>query len=109
MADPPWMPDFFVSEMGRLKAENADIAEAVHEDINNRMNYRDRLAGIETPTLIVWGKLDRLLGVDNVPVFEQELPNSEAVIFDTLGHLPMAEDPAATADAFRAFWSGQGA
>lgn len=104
MADAPWMPDFFVTQMGKIKAENADVAEKVHADVNGKMELRDRLKEIQTPTLIVWGKEDRLLGVDNVPVFDKEIPNSKAVILDGIGHLPMAEAPGKTADIFRAFW-----
>lgn len=105
MADPPWLPDFFVTQMGKLKAENSAVAEKVHAGINNQMNFVNQLHTIQTPTLIVWGKLDRLLTVDNVPVFDREIPNSEAVIFDTLGHLPMAESPSDTAEVFAEFWS----
>ena len=104
MADAPWMPDFFVTQMGKIKAENADVAEKVHADVNGKMELRDRLKEIQTPTLIVWGKEDRLLGVDNVPVFDKEIPNSKAVILDGIGHLPMAEAPGKTPDIFRAFW-----
>ena len=104
MADAPWMPDFFVTEMGKLKAANYDVAVKVHDDINGEMQYAERLGEIRAPTLIVWGELDRLLGLDNAEVFDQQIRNSRAVILKDIGHLPMAEAPAKTADALRRFW-----
>src|SRR5690606_3029550 len=47
---------------------------------------------------------DRLLGMNNVEVFDQQIRNSRAVILKDIGHLPMAEAPAKAADALRRFW-----
>jgi pimeloyl-ACP methyl ester carboxylesterase len=104
MADPPWMPDFFVMHMGRLKAANSAVAEKVYHDINTSIQMRDQLAAITAPTLILWGAEDRLLGVDNVAVFNESIRNSRAVILENIGHVPMAEAAAKSADAFRPFW-----
>lgn len=104
MADLPWMPDFFIEQMGRLKAENAAVAEKVHADIEPSMNMRSRLSEVVVPTLVLWGKLDRLLSVENAEVFGKEIAGSEVVIFDDLGHLPMVEAPARSARELARFW-----
>lgn len=104
MADAPWLPDFFVTQMGEIKAANAAVAEKVNADIRGKMELREQLPLVKAPTLIVWGELDRLLGVDNVAVFDEQIPNSRAVVLKGIGHLPMAETPTKTADAFRQFW-----
>lgn len=104
MADPPWMPDFFVMHMGQLKADNAAVAEKVYHDINASLQMRNRLAEIVAPTLILWGAEDRLLGVDNAAVFDENIRNSRAVILEGIGHVPMAEAAAKSADVFRPFW-----
>lgn len=102
------IPDFAITLMGEEKAANADVAEKVWQDINldpaMRLQGRGVLPEIKTPTLILWGREDALLGVDNVEVFQRELPNSRAVILEGVGHVPMAEAPEESAEAFRAFW-----
>ena len=108
MEEPPYMPGFFIDIMGQKKAENADVAEKVWGDLMDDpgMELEDKnvLPTIQTPTLVLWGREDRLLGVDNVAAFLEELPQSRAVILDGIGHVPMAEAPGKSADAFRAFW-----
>lgn len=104
MADPPWLPDFFVMQMGALKAANAAVADKVHTDVDGKMELRSRLSDIQVPTLVVWGDRDRLLSLENAAVFDDEIPNSRAVILNGIGHLPMAEAPDKTADALGGFW-----
>ncbi|WP_133490829.1 alpha/beta fold hydrolase [Alcanivorax sp. 24] len=103
------MPDFAITLMGEEKAANAEVAEKVWADINSdpamRLGQAGVLASINTPTLVLWGREDRLLGVDNVEVFTQTLPNARAVILDGVGHVPMAEAAGQSADAFRVFWN----
>ena len=102
------IPDFAITLMGEEKAANADVAEKVWQDINLdpalRLQGRDVLPRIKTPALILWGREDALLSVENVRVFQKELPNNRAVILEGVGHVPMAEAPEETAEAFRAFW-----
>lgn len=59
----------------------------------------DRLADIGAPTLIVWGRHDRLIDVSSVAAMTAKIPHSDSVIFDDVGHIPMLEKPAATARA----------
>ncbi|MBM1145325.1 alpha/beta fold hydrolase [Alcanivorax sp. ZXX171] len=103
------IPDFAITLMGEEKAANADVAEKVWRDINldpaMRLMGRGVLPEIKTPTLILWGREDRLLSLDNVKRFQQELPNSRAVVLDGVGHVPMAEAPEESAAAFRGFWN----
>ena len=108
MEDPPYMPEFFIDIMGQEKARNSAVAQAIFEqlDADPGMNLEGtgKLASVRTPALVVWGRKDRLLGVDNVPIFLEELPNARSAILDDIGHLPMTEAPEKTADLFRTFW-----
>ncbi|GGJ85012.1 lipase [Alloalcanivorax dieselolei] len=103
------MPDFAITLMGAEKAANAEVAEKVWADINQdpamQLGQSDVLSSIDTPTLVLWGREDRLLGVDNVEVFTQSMPNARAVILDGVGHVPMAEAAGQSAEAFRVFWN----
>jgi pimeloyl-ACP methyl ester carboxylesterase len=58
-------------------------------------DIRDRLIEIEDPTLIVWGRNDRIVPVAAAHAYEKRIgPNARKVIFDRTGHLPMLERPA---------------
>ena len=104
MAEPPYLPDFFIRVMGEKKAANAAVADKVWDDIGDQPSIRDQLPAMTTPALILWGSEDRLLGLDNAQIFDEALPDSELVIFEGIGHVPMAEAPAESAEVFRQFW-----
>jgi pimeloyl-ACP methyl ester carboxylesterase len=63
----------------------------------------DRLGEVKVPTLILWGRHDKLLDVSCVPVLEAGIAGSRSHIFEHMGHVPMIEDPKATADAMKGF------
>ncbi|MBW4473899.1 MAG: alpha/beta fold hydrolase [Stenomitos rutilans HA7619-LM2] len=52
---------------------------------------RDRLAEIQSPTLIVWGKQDRAFPVSHAEVAAKGIPNAKLQVFDRCGHLPYLE------------------
>jgi pimeloyl-ACP methyl ester carboxylesterase len=53
----------------------------------------DRLEEVEIPTLIVWGRNDRIVPAADALGYGQRLRSSRTVILDRTGHLPMAERP----------------
>ncbi|HXF01262.1 MAG TPA: alpha/beta hydrolase [Solirubrobacterales bacterium] len=53
----------------------------------------DQLAEVEVPTLIVWGRNDRVVPPQDALGFSKRLRNSQTVIFDDTGHLPQLERP----------------
>jgi len=57
-------------------------------------DIRDRLEEIELPTLIVWGRNDRVVPVPAALAYERRIgDNAELVIFDKCGHVPQLERP----------------
>jgi 4,5:9,10-diseco-3-hydroxy-5,9,17-trioxoandrosta-1(10),2-diene-4-oate hydrolase len=54
---------------------------------------RDNLGKIAVPTLIVWGKQDRLRPVAHADVAKEGIPNAQLHLFDPCGHLPPIEYP----------------
>lgn len=52
-----------------------------------------QLASITAPTLVVWGKQDRLLPVAHADVAIKALPNAHLHVFDPCGHWPPFERP----------------
>jgi pimeloyl-ACP methyl ester carboxylesterase len=53
----------------------------------------DRLEEVDVPTLIVWGRDDRIVPPEDALEYGSRLRNSRTVIFDRTGHVPMAERP----------------
>ncbi|PAL21269.1 alpha/beta fold hydrolase [Sphingopyxis sp. GW247-27LB] len=63
----------------------------------------DRLGEVRVPTLILWGRHDRLIDVSCVPVLEAGIAGSTAHIMEHVGHVPMVEDPKGTAAILKGF------
>lgn len=61
------------------------------EMLNQPLN--DRLQDIVAPTLIIWGRHDRLVDVSCSDVMRERIPNSHCVVFEDAGHIPMLECP----------------
>ncbi len=57
----------------------------------------DKLAEINTPTLILWGEQDNWIPVSDAQVFSRNIPNSQSIIYPNVGHVPMEEIPERTA------------
>jgi len=53
----------------------------------------DRLDDVEVPTLIVWGRNDRVVPSADAPQWGERLRNSRTVILDETGHVPQLERP----------------
>ncbi len=61
---------------------------------------------INTPTLILWGREDKLTPVSMASKFNRDLPNSTLVIYDNVGHIPNEEIPGRSARDVLAFLEG---
>ena len=71
-------------------------------------SFRDKLERIEIPVLIVWGRNDILVPVDDAEEFEHLIgENAHSVIFDDTGHLAMLERPSRFNELVRGFLAGE--
>jgi pimeloyl-ACP methyl ester carboxylesterase len=52
-----------------------------------------KLKGLTVPTLILWGREDRLIPVSVAQWFNEQIPGSRVSILDGIGHIPMEEAP----------------
>jgi pimeloyl-ACP methyl ester carboxylesterase len=59
---------------------------------------------IQCPTLIIWGKHDKIVPVDHAYRFQRDIKGSQLILFDTCGHCAMIERPDETARAIKAFF-----
>ncbi len=58
---------------------------------------------ITQPTLIIWGKEDQLISYKNAALFKQDIRNSQMLVLDKVGHIPMEEAPKQVAAAILEF------
>jgi len=69
-------------------------SRAASEPILPLILRRDRLPAVEQPTLIVWGRNDRIVPVGGAYRYEQLIPDSSRFVLEDTGHVPMIERPA---------------
>ncbi|HRG39701.1 MAG TPA: alpha/beta hydrolase, partial [Bacteroidia bacterium] len=62
------------------------------------------ISRVQCPTLIVWGKQDKIIPVEHAERFRHDIKNSEVLIFDSCGHVPMIEKTKETHDAVLRFF-----
>ncbi len=66
-------------------------------------DHSDEVKLVLCPTLIIWGDTDCLVNVEAAPRFHADIPNSELLIYEKMGHVPMEEIPERSAKDFMAF------
>ncbi len=64
---------------------------------------RDRLPQVAAPTLVLWGKQDRILGTKDAIRLTAAMPNAKLQWIDRSGHVPHLEQPQEVAEAILAF------
>ncbi len=55
---------------------------------------RDRASQICAPTLLVWGKQDRVVPLAQMHVAREKIPHAQTFVFDACGHAPQIEHAA---------------
>jgi pimeloyl-ACP methyl ester carboxylesterase len=63
----------------------------------------ERITKLRVPTLVIWGRRDRLIPPAAGEEFARRIPGSRLVIYDDLGHVPQEEDPERTVLPVRSF------
>lgn len=102
MSDPPYVPRAMLDVMAKKRADNFALEEKIFVQIRDD-KLEDRIRGLPTPALIVWGRDDRAIDVGTAEVLHGMLPKSEVIILDGIGHLPMIEAPERSATDYLAF------
>ena len=87
---------------GNRDAQYKTLLGAVNTTLPNR------LFGITTPTLLLWGSRDSWISPAHAAWFVAHIPGIELHMLAGLGHQPMLEDPAATVAAMMPFLAAHG-
>jgi pimeloyl-ACP methyl ester carboxylesterase len=68
--------------------------------------FKKPIHRIAAPTLIIWGKADRIVAPKYAQEFAQRIAGARVDLIDSAGHLPQLEQPEAVAKAIRGFLGG---
>jgi pimeloyl-ACP methyl ester carboxylesterase len=111
----PAVGDLMVDEFRRIYqsagARYAFLASARNiylEAPFGRTGFYPRLAGLEPPTLFIWGSHDRLVPHAFERHVRRWLPSAEQVTIDCCGHVPQVECPEETNRRLLAFFAEAG-
>jgi pimeloyl-ACP methyl ester carboxylesterase len=66
-------------------------------------SFSGKITNIIQPTLILWGKQDKILGTKDAAKFDRLIPNSKLVWIDNCGHVPHLEKPEIVAQSILNF------
>jgi pimeloyl-ACP methyl ester carboxylesterase len=72
-----------------------------------RNNLGEELGQIKVPTLLIWGKNDKVTPPFVAEDFHKLIPNSELAFIDQCGHAPMMEVPKAFNEILEQFLKAQ--
>lgn len=86
-----------------LKAREATARVGWNPYLCN-LKLRERLYRITVPTLIVWGKSDRLVPLAHGKAYQEGIAGSKLVILEQCGHAPPFEKPEETAKLLGEFF-----
>jgi len=78
------LSNHFMNREGNIKNMLALVTEQQFPDT-------DLIRRVKCPTLIVWGKEDNVIPVAHAEKFHGDIKNSEVIIYDHCGHVPMME------------------
>lgn len=87
-------------ELGSLPGAPESLLSVLRSGINffgqktklTKLLLKD-LKKINVPTLIFWGRQDRIIPVGHASIVTAKIPNAKLVVFDKCGHMPMLEYP----------------
>ena len=76
---------------------------AVHGEEDRHLHIKN----IKAPTLVLWGKEDKWISLEHANRFDTDIPRSDLIIYEGIGHVPMEEIPQKTASDVKLFLTGQ--
>lgn len=81
-----------------LKCKNWDRALIAFTKSGGYGSFTKQLKNLAQPTLILWGKQDKILGTKDAPKFARLIENNKLVWIDNCGHVPHLEQSKAIAE-----------
>lgn len=102
MNKPPFIPRPMLNVLARIRLKNLTLEQRIFRQFSSE-SVEKMVAGLPTPTMIVWGEKDRVFNVATAEVLHKLMPKSQVVIIPDTGHVPMMERPEQSAEAYLRF------
>lgn len=102
----PFVPWPIYEVMEERAIANRDVNQVIFAAIRDsgyEPDFRNAIARIEVPVLVIWGMEDRVINYRNADVFVEQIPDARKVLLEGVGHAPMVEVPEESAQLFREF------
>ena len=102
----PFVPWPIMGVMEEQAIANQDVNEVIFAAIRDagfEPDFRTAITRIKAPVLVIWGKEDRVINYRNGRVFAAAIPDARLELMEGIGHAPMVEAPARSAELFRGF------
>jgi pimeloyl-ACP methyl ester carboxylesterase len=96
-ADDSLVTDELVSryyDLLRREGNREAIVKRVRDPAESR---EDEIPSVEVPTLVMWGEKDTWITPEHAQRFSKDIPDSELITYEGVGHVPMEEAPDETA------------
>ncbi|NIB41673.1 alpha/beta hydrolase [Pseudomaricurvus alkylphenolicus] len=97
---PMKVPARFLDVIAEESIERAPLLDRIFASLKEEImdDYLNQyLPDIRVPTLVLWGRQDKIFDYGLVNVMVEQIPDSHGVILESTGHTPMIERPADTA------------
>jgi pimeloyl-ACP methyl ester carboxylesterase len=105
-ADPPFVPwpadRALVLQRARQAGFEQQVLDAIGRGPEALLLYA-RLGQVRAPTLLLWCRDDQVIDASAMQVFRAGIRNNRVALLDHCGHMPMMQQPQATAAAIDAF------
>ena len=102
----PFIPGPMLKKLAEDAFKNRPLNQKIFRQISverSRSGLEGTLNGLVVPTLILWGADDRVLHVSGAQALESVMPKAQVATMKVVGHLPMIEKPAETAEIYMRF------
>jgi pimeloyl-ACP methyl ester carboxylesterase len=91
------------------KVDNSKVLGALGPHMLAEQVTDEQLKALHTPTLVMWGREDKLLHLENGRHFAALIPGAHLEIIDNCGHAPSMEQPQAYLAALDSFLANRAA
>jgi pimeloyl-ACP methyl ester carboxylesterase len=102
MSSPPYIPRPILNVLAKQRIKNYALEQHIFKEVMTD-SVEQRVTGLATPALIVWGSEDRLLNVEASKILNKLMPRSQVIVMQHIGHLPMFENPKQSAQDYLKF------
>ncbi|WP_210713195.1 alpha/beta fold hydrolase [Pseudomonas sp. MWU349] len=107
MAAPPRVPEAVLAAIAeRYQARRGQLAR-IFAELQASPPMEPELAKIQAPTLLLWGREDRLLHPSSAQVWAKGVPQAQVQLWEGIGHMPMVERPVRSARLYQQFLERQ--